>query len=227
MVRNWQKVKKVSKGKWANSKEVRRVDRFDFPEGRPQLNWKERQSRMSGMQIQFRGAMYLNLKALVSQDSAELNMPLSLHNISLWNMLSHLTPTTTNLNFKSQNSNRCLLNTRRANSIMWSSFENKQQSVCITSINICKQNFPSKSIMLPRGLMWYFETGLLFIWFFFSHKCLFLGTNICFLKRFSASVAISTWKHNRLYKQYNKPPSETVNLQMGMDRSYMTIELYQ
>lgn len=93
-------MKKVSKGKRANSKEVRRVDRFDFPEGRPQLNWRERQTRMSGMQIQFRGAMYLNLKALVSQDSAELNMPLSLHNISLWNMLSQLTPTATNLNSK-------------------------------------------------------------------------------------------------------------------------------
>ena len=93
-------MKKVSKGKWANSKEVRGGDRFDFPERKPQLNWKERQSRMSGMQVQFRGTMYLNLKALVSQDSAELNMPLSLHNISLWNMLSHLTPTTTNLNSK-------------------------------------------------------------------------------------------------------------------------------
>ena len=93
-------MKKVSKGKRAHSKEVRRVDRFDFPEGRPQLNWRERQTRMSGMQIQFRGAMYLNLKALVSQDSAELNMPLSLHNISLWNMLSQLTPTATNLNSK-------------------------------------------------------------------------------------------------------------------------------
>lgn len=79
---------------------MREVDRFDFSERRPQLNWKERQSRMSGMQIQFRGTMYLNLKAVVSQDFAELNMPLSLHDISLWNMVSYLISTLTNLNSK-------------------------------------------------------------------------------------------------------------------------------
>ena len=53
---------------------------------------------MAGMQIQFRGTMFLNLRAVVSQDSAELDMPLSLHDISLWNMISHLTSTPANFN---------------------------------------------------------------------------------------------------------------------------------